>query len=45
MRKVWMVGLLLFGLTALSTPALIAGTAGQNVSVASDGDDYDTGGG
>ena len=42
MRKVLIVGLLLFGFVAASTPAL---TAGQNISVASDGDDYDTGGG
>ena len=45
MRKVWMVGLLLFGFVAVSTPALTTGTAGQYISVASDGDDYDTGGG
>ncbi len=45
MRRLLTLGLLLLGLAVVSTPALIAGTAGQDITTASDGNDYDTGGG
>ncbi len=44
MRRLLILALLIFGLAAISSPVLVAGSSGSVVTIAGS-DDYDTGGG